>query len=356
MLAKKWINGFIFGSFFSIFLIFGIVFIVDPFIHYRLPDARFSYILNRESQRYVNNGISRLFDYDAIITGTSMTECFKNSEFDNLFGTKSIKVPYAGARYDEITDNLNAAYKSHNDIKYIVRSLDYYALIDTPTHDRTNDDSYPMYLFDSDVFNDYKYVLGKKAFAYSLVGIIKSIVFTEEKKTISFDNYCNWSDKCIYGKSVLLNKRIKFGKPSETKKISSSEQSLIEANIKTNLINIANEHPNTMFYYFLPPFSIVKWGELYESGEIEKTVQVQKYAVEMLLGVHNIKVFAYDDCQWITTNLDNYREKEHFGGWINSYILDTMFKGEHEITHSNIDNYFEGVKNFYLCYNYNSMF
>ena len=48
------------------------VFTVDPFFHYRAPDTdRYYYPLNNE--RSQNDGILRHFDYDALITGTSMT-------------------------------------------------------------------------------------------------------------------------------------------------------------------------------------------------------------------------------------------------------------------------------------------
>lgn len=57
--------------------------------HYHAPLKFLSYPLVNE--RYQNNGIVRHFDYDSVITGTSMTENFKTSEAQKLFGSDFIK-------------------------------------------------------------------------------------------------------------------------------------------------------------------------------------------------------------------------------------------------------------------------
>ena len=51
------------------------------------------------------NSKAKHFDYDAIITGTSMTENFLSSEFDSLFGVNSVKTTFSGASYKEINQN-----------------------------------------------------------------------------------------------------------------------------------------------------------------------------------------------------------------------------------------------------------
>ena len=62
----------------------GLVAYVDPFFHYHAPIDGFSYIMDNE--RYQNDGITRNFEYDALITGTSVSENFRASLVDELFG------------------------------------------------------------------------------------------------------------------------------------------------------------------------------------------------------------------------------------------------------------------------------
>ena len=78
----------------------GLVVWVDPFFHYHKPLEQLAYPI--DSERYQNDGISRNFTYDAVLTGTSMMENFKASRFDSLFGVTSVKIPYAGGYYKEV--------------------------------------------------------------------------------------------------------------------------------------------------------------------------------------------------------------------------------------------------------------
>ena len=76
---KKWCLLFMGETLFFLTVIILLTVIVDPFFHYHKPLASIQYQITNE--RYQNDGIIKHFDYDAIITGTSMTENFKTSEF-----------------------------------------------------------------------------------------------------------------------------------------------------------------------------------------------------------------------------------------------------------------------------------
>ena len=80
---KKWFKIFIIEIGFVFVIIAACNIIIDPFFHYHKPLSGLFYVL--DNQRYQNNGIVRHFDYNAIITGSSMTENFKTSEFNNIF-------------------------------------------------------------------------------------------------------------------------------------------------------------------------------------------------------------------------------------------------------------------------------
>ena len=132
------------------------VFIVDPFFHYRAPNPNLYYRLY--DQRSQNDGITRHFSYDSIITGTSMAENFKASRFDEAMNTRSIKVCYSGATYKELNDNLKVSYESGHDIKYVFRTLDYSLLYRDKDALREDMGEYPYHLTDSNPFNDVKYL------------------------------------------------------------------------------------------------------------------------------------------------------------------------------------------------------
>ncbi|MCM1027880.1 MAG: hypothetical protein NC432_15760 [Roseburia sp.] len=131
---------------------------IDPFLHYHAPLAGLQYPLKDE--RYQNDGIMRNFSYDAIITGTSMCQNFRVSEFDELWGTTAIKVCYSGGSYKEIDESVRRALEYQNDVRYVLRSLDSNRL-NYPA-DQNEYEGYPTYLYDRNPFNDVNYLLNKE--------------------------------------------------------------------------------------------------------------------------------------------------------------------------------------------------
>ena len=116
----------------------GLIIYVDPFYHYHEPLGKMQLI--QEKEAYQNVGIARNCEYDAILTGSSMTENFRASQFDKLFECNTIKLPFG---CDMPT---------------------YIAEKDAEVHNKI-----PGYLYDDNIFTDAKYVLNKKVlFDYAL--------------------------------------------------------------------------------------------------------------------------------------------------------------------------------------------
>ena len=89
----------------------GITMFIDPFLHYHKGQDFLEYPLRDE--RYQNDGIARHYDYDSIITGTSMCQNFKCSEFDELWGAQAIKIANSGATYHESGENIRRVFSYH---------------------------------------------------------------------------------------------------------------------------------------------------------------------------------------------------------------------------------------------------
>ena len=123
-----------------------VVIFVDPYFHYHKPLPFLSYRIYEE--RYTNDGISRHFTYDAVITGTSMSQNFKTSELDELFGTQSVKEPFSGAGFQELSENLERALKRNEELKTILVAVDYNGLL--RSYDWKKYEEYPTYLYDRD--------------------------------------------------------------------------------------------------------------------------------------------------------------------------------------------------------------
>ena len=350
---KKWIYIFAAEICLGVFVLASISIIVDPFFHYHKPLPGLFYVLNNE--RYQNDGILKHFDYDAIITGTSMTENFKTSEFNALFNANAIKVPFSGGTFKEINDNLKTAYKTNHHVKYIVRSLDTYKILSNKDEMRNDMGEYPVYLYNDDLIDDFKYILNKDV-VKNAAKIVKNTLKNKGGGITSFDEYANWNDDYKFGAASVLKKRTEFKKSKQIRTLTEKDKKTISENIKQNVTDLAKEHPETTFYYFFPPYSIAYWGEAYENGSIQRIIEIEQYAIELILECPNIKLFSFNTMADITTNLNNYKDSLHYGEWINSKMLIFMKNDIGLLTKGNYKKYIEAEKEIYLNYPYNDLF
>lgn len=349
MKAKTW-NRIVIGGLAALLLLLAaITIIIDPFLHYHAPLGNLQYPLKDE--RYQNDGIARHYEYDAVITGTSMTQNFKTSEMDALFGCTSIKTSYSGASYNEINDNIERAFSHNPDIRYILRSIDGSLLI-YPA-DQNEYDGYPYYLYDNNPFNDVNYLLNKSVIPKT----IAVINYTRAgNKTPTFDEYGNWSIYKTFGRDAILSSQPERTYFDEEYVLSEADYKNIRENVTQNVLQCATEHPDTEFYLFFPPYSIYYWEALHRTKQLNAQMEAEQIAVEILLEADNIHIFAFSDDTEMLSNPDNYTDALHYGEWINSSILQSMHDGEHQLTKDNYEEYYATLIETYSSYDYSSLY
>lgn len=327
--------------------------VVDPFFHYHGPLDGISYSFDsRYDERYINDGISRHFDYNAIITGSSMSENFKTSECDRLFGVKAIKVPFSGARYKEVNDNITRAYESGHDLKLVIRSLDYSLLV-KDKDEVYPDGVYPKYLTNDNPFDDVNYLFNLAIFCDNT---LKDLIYTKNGgKTTTFDEYANWMKDSTFGADAVFGTYTLGRRASSEKKLTEHDRELIRGNLEQNVISQAEKHPETEFYLFFPPYSICYWDELENDGKIGWHLEAEKYAIEMLLKCPNIRLFSFCSRYDITCDLDNYLDQAHYRSQINDRMLKWMSEGKYELTENNYEDYLSEIRDFYSSYDYGAL-
>ncbi|MCF0146224.1 MAG: hypothetical protein HUJ73_06515 [Eubacterium sp.] len=352
MKAKHWIIGWL------IIVVFGLVFIgtwvgkIDPYFHFHNPDTE-TYFYSLDNERSQNDGITKHFDYDAIITGTSMTENFKTSEMDEIFECHSIKVPYSGGSYKEINDNLEIAVSNNPDLKTVVRCLDMTFFFYDKDWMREDLGEFPDYLYDSNPLNDVRYiwnrdVIWKRAYAMTAANDEKNF----KPGITSFDDYARWQDKVTFGVNTVCPDGVDQIEKAQDRHITEEEKSTIYKNIEQNVTQIAKDNPDITFYYFFPPYSIVWWRGLAANGNICKQIEAEEYIIELITECDNIKLFSFNNRQDITTDLNHYKDNIHYGEWINSLILRWMKDGKYQITKGNYKDYIRKESEFYKNYDY----
>lgn len=350
--GKKWVISFVCLFIVILIAVGSFMIVVDPYFHYHKPLENLGYSL--ENERYQNNGIVKHFEYDAIITGSSMTECFKTSELDALFGVKSIKVPYSGGSYKEVNDNLTVAAEHNPDIKMVVRCLDAMRFFDDKDYLDYTD--YPTYLYDDVLINDVNYLFNKSIL---LVAIQNVLGFNRDGKIeLSFDDYANWNDHYSYGyDAVMANyKRDTIEKAEEMLPITDEDYATIKGNIEQNVIALAKANPEIEFYIYISPYSIYCMDYWYQLGELERRLLAERYIIELLLPVENIHICSFNTEYEVICDADNYRDVAHHSGAVNSQILQWLYEGNHELTSENYEEYCQEVWDFYMNYDYDALF
>lgn len=319
-------------------------FIIDPYFHYHKPLKQISYRIHDE--RYVCDGILRNFEYDSIIIGTSMTQNFKTTEFEKLFSGKAVKTPLAGAGFKEISETLSRAFTYNKGIKQVLRGIDYGYLLQPA--DYTNYDDYPEYMYDNNPWNDIRYLLNKNILfhetLYSLIATLKN------EKTTTFDEFSSWERPS--GTEAVMNMYNRSSDIIKNEELSEEERKQVESTVKENLIQIAEENPDTTFYLFYTPYSVIYWDKMNREGNLLKQLEADEIATRLLTECDNIKLFSFGLNKELVTNLQHYTDIGHYNADVNTLILEWISSGEGCITKENREKYIQEMYTFYERFDY----
>lgn len=340
MKEKKW-NIFVLGSTFGILLLVAsVTLVIDPYLHYHKPLEVLEYPLKDE--RYINDGIARNYEYEAMITGTSMAQNFKASQMEELWQVPTIKTAYSGATFHELNESIGRAISYNPKLKYVLCSLDGSRI----NHDADSDsyEGYPEYLYDKNPLNDVNYLLNKEVIPKT----IAVVNYTRAgNQTTTMDAYGSWSQYKVYGKEAVEDTVVPKQAVTEIVSFTAEDEARVRENVTENYLKTGVENPGVTFYFYLPPYSVYYWEDLVKTGQLEAQLRAEELAVELLTEAPNIHVYGFADRTEITGNLDNYMDILHYGDWINEEIMDMIYRGEGELTKDNYKEYFQKVRELY---------
>lgn len=323
--------------------------VVDPFFHYHAPLEKLEYPI--DNQRYQNDGIVKHFSYDALITGTSLTENFKITEFDALFGTNAVKVCYSGGTYAEITANLQTALDSNPNIRYVLYGLDEWNIYGDKELILA-DGEYPTYLYDDNLLNDVQYLLNKDILCSNTIEVLD---YTRNGgKTTSFDLYSSWDFST--GKDVVLTGYNRPVKSDSSMDFTEEMARTMKENLEETILSLAKSHPDTEFLFFFPPYSILNWDAHVQEGMLDMHIDAMTLASELLTRAENIRLYSFYTDYDLCTNFDNYRDIVHYHSGINSLLLQRMHDDQYRLTQDNYRQHWEEIRDFYSGYDYESIF
>lgn len=324
-MSKKFIKHFCIWSGILLMLCVLAVVLFDPFFQYHKPLPGLKAVLTDKEYQCV--GSLKTFDYDSVIAGSSVAENNYNDWFNQGFDCNVIKAIRSYGATADLCYLLDIAFE-HQELKYVFYNLDPSALVADAetTYELTG---CPMYLYDDNYVNDIEYWLNKDVLMEKIPYLIsKSVIGGYDEN----DSY-NWAQWKEFNSDMALGLYIRKPSISEMKQKNYYED-LLHQNL--NLLTSRIEaHPETIFYVFIPPYSMLWWDNLYREGDTESYLYNMESAMETLLAYDNVKFYYFQNDREIVTDLENYMDILHFSPDINHYICESMINCDHQINQSN---------------------
>lgn len=292
-----------------------LVIAADPFFQYHKPLNGLYYLIDNKLSQ--NPGLARHFEYDSIITGSSMTVNFDTELFAEKLGLHTIKLSYDGAYPKDIDNILSLAQKSPNEIRAVFLSID---ILNYRAEPGITAYELPAYLYSDTVLDDIPYLLNKEV-------ILDYIVRPQIEREGTPLNEAYWSWIYMwYGKDIVFQT---YEAPSALQPALPKDAfaDRVAANLETCILPHIESMPDTEFTFFFPPYSVLYWYNRYADGSLEAELAAEKQVIETLLAYPNVKIYYFQDAFDYITDFNNYCDYTHYRHEMNDYMTE-CFAGD----------------------------
>lgn len=318
----------------QLFLAALIVWLLDPFYQYHEPFFGMEAVFqDRDNQM---PGSVRNLSYDSVLMGSSLAENFDSSFLDRQYGCKTLKVIRASGSAADLLYYLDMARETH-ELKNVFWCLDLSALDASPEHTFFDKDV-PRYLHTKNVLDDGTYLWNKDILLQTIPMTIAYGVMGRNTGGHAYD----WSQGKEFSARMAMGA---YQKPPGRAK--AGDFKVQEENVRTNLDQIVKrvrEHPETMYRFFFPLYSMSWWDCAYVNGELEEKFYILEQTLPLLLSCENVELYYFQDEEEIICNLDNYMDMIHYSPAVSQYILDKVAAGEGRVTQENWQQAVEGMR------------
>lgn len=313
MSYQKYLKHLFLGVFSLILLCILTVVVIDPAFQYHMPLGSIKAVYSNE--RYQNSGITKHSEYDSVIVGSSVTSNFRVSWFNELFDCKTLKLSYPGGCLSDFDTALSYAFEENPNIKRVFWSLDPKILMSEYDAKST---PMPDYLYNNSVLDDAKYILNKDVLV-ELCG--ESLLATVANEENSIDEAFTWDSQYNFNNSQAL---WRYVRPEWNKKVISANayDDIVNQNMDI-IIGFIEAHPETEFYLFTPPYSILYWDRVTRDGTYPAVLKLFDRLVTDLTPYENVKYYCFAPEIYIL-NLNNYIDEVHFSPDINKKMAEYM--------------------------------
>jgi hypothetical protein len=298
---------------------------VDPFQHYRKAE-RFPPRFYNAWQRYVNPGLARHYDYDRIVTGSSLMENVLPRDVDRIMGGRTINLSTSAQTAFDAGRLLGTALRTGKP-RHVIMNLDYNAFSGAP--DRSGfSEPFPAYMYDEALWNDLPYLLGIGTLRKSVetvAGLRWSRFSTDPARMWEWMQAARFSATKVVEDldPDRLNER--FRQPART-------LAGMQASFEANLAPLIAANPRVRFSFVYAPYSILVWLDFEQRGQLEVTLTFREWLVDRMARHPNVEIFDFHAEPSIVLDLDHFTDIYHHSPAVSRAVLQAMHEGRHRLT------------------------
>lgn len=339
---KRWLAVFGIVVGIGLLVMMALVIYIDPFFQYHKPLPDFPYVLDNQITQ--NPGIAKNMEYDSLMLGSSMVLQFHMAWFEEIFGLHTMKLPYNAAHAKDVDRILQIIEKHHGIPKTIFLGIDL-----LPYANGTEDDSYPKpeAYYDDNYFNDVEYWWNKDILLDYIVAPYLGKDEADDFRII----YGKYYYEEFYNEEYVLSN---YEPPEKTEEVVPKDifAEAALANMNEHILPYIKNYPDTEFYVFFPPYSILFWYERLQYNDLEARLAEYDAIMQSLFSYDNVRVFFFQNDPELIGNLDRYIDYTHYDREINLYMTQCFASGEKEVTSETYRKELEELKKFVLAFDF----
>lgn len=304
-------------------------FVVDPFQHYRKPtwyEPRFY----RTLQRHIDPGLAKQYDYDTVITGSSMMENYSNAEAGQLLGGKAINLAMGAATAYELRHLLGTIFAAGK-AKHVVFDVNFNAFAGSPTA-QVVPEPLPLYLYDDAWWNDGRYLLQ----AQTLQRSTEILLGAGARHARPADHPWAWSDEYEFSKQSVL-RGLDLGNINRDFRQGPRTLEGMRTSFEANLLPLFRAHPEVRFSLVYPPYSALVWKDFAQRKQVEVSLAFKRYLFDAVKPLPNVALHDFQSRRDWVTNLDNYKDIYHFSPAISRAMLESIAAGTDRVDPAQIE-------------------
>lgn len=298
---------------------------VDPFQQYRKAD-RFPARFYNAWQRYENPGIAKHYDYDRVVTGSSLMECVIPGDVDRVMGGKTINLSVSAETAYDAGQLLGAALRTGKP-RHIIMNLDYNAFSGAP--DRSGfTEAFPSYMYDDSRWNDLPYLLGVGTTRKSIETVLglKWSRFSTDATRMWYwmDGHQFFAAKAVQGLDPD-NLNARFRQPPRT-------LAGMQASFEANLAPLIEKYPDVRFTFVYAPYAILVWMDFEQRGQLDLTLAFREWLFDRTSRYPNVETFDFHAEPSIVTDLDHFTDIYHYSPKLSQALIQAMAEGRYRLT------------------------